>query len=144
MTIEITSNPKEEDLSTISKGIKSYNQQYLPDHVVFENDTKFAVFAKDDDGKVLGGIRACAYWNYCILELLWLSKETRGLGVGSKLIEAFEKFAFDKGFNYVRTETVSFQARPFYEKLGYKVYGELPNYPKGHTTYCLFKELKSF
>ncbi len=142
MKIEITSKPQKEDLKIISEGIQSYNQQYIPDHVVFEKDTKFAVFAKDDNGKVFGGIRACAFWNYCILELLWLSEETRGLGIGRKLVESFEKFAFDKGFNYVRTETVSFQALPFYEKLGYKVYGELPNYPKGHTTYCLFKELK--
>lgn len=142
MNIIVTSNPQKEDLKVLSDGIKSYNQLYIPDNVVFEEDTKFAVFAKDDNGKVLGGIRACGYWNYCILELLWLSEKTRGLGVGSKLIQAFEKFAANKGFNYVRTETISFQARPFYEKLGYTVYGELPNYPKGHTTYCLYKELK--
>ncbi|AVI52165.1 N-acetyltransferase [Pukyongia salina] len=142
MNIETTSHPKKEDLQIISDGIKSYNQQYLSDDVVFEEDTRFAVFAKDENGKVLGGIRACGYWNYCVLELLWLSEETRRSGVGSQLVEAFEEFAALKGFNYIRTETVSFQARPFYEKLGYTVYGELPDFPKGHTTYCLFKELK--
>lgn len=142
MNIEVTSTPKKEDLQTISQGIKTYNQQHIPDGVVFEEDTKFAVFAKDDNGKVLGGIRACAFWNYCIIELLWLSENTRGLGIGKQLIEAAEKFALEKGFNYMRTETLSFQACPFYEKMGYTVFGELPNYPKGHTTYCLFKELK--
>lgn len=142
MKIEITTNPKKEDLQIISKGIQAYNQQYIPDDVVFEEDTKFAIFAKDDKGKVLGGIRACAFWNYCIIELLWLSENTRGSGVGKKLMEATESFALEKGFNYVRTETLSFQARPFYEKLGYKVYGELVDYPKGHTTYCLVKKLK--
>ncbi len=142
MNIEITSNPKKEDLKTISEGIQSYNQHYIPDDVVFEKDTKFAVFAKDDNGKVQGGIRACAFWNYCIIELLWLSEKTRGLGIGRKLMKAAEEFALEKGFNYVRTETLSFQARPFYEKLGYKVFGELTDYPKGHTTYCLVKELK--
>ena len=142
MDIELTSTPKKEDLEAISEGIKSYNQNYLPDNVVFENDTRFAVFAKDKNGKVIGGIRACAFWNYCIIELLWLSEETRGLGIGRKLMKAAEEFALDKGFSYMRTETLSFQARPFYEKLGYRVYGELPDYPKGHTTYCLVKELK--
>ncbi len=141
MNIEVTSNPQKEDLKTISKGIQSYNQQHIPDHVVFEEDTKFAVFAKDDNGKVLGGIRACAFWNYCIIELLWISENTRGMGIGAKLIEAAEKFALEKGFSYMRTETLSFQARPFYEKLGYQVFGELPNYPKGYTTYCLYKTL---
>lgn len=72
------------------------------------------------------------------------SEKTKGLGIGEKLIEATEAFALNKGFNYVRTETLSFQARPFYEKMGYNLYGELPNtnYPEGHTTYCLFKAFK--
>ena len=52
-----------------------------------------------------------------------------------------ERFAKEKGFAYIRTETTDFQAKPFYEKLGYRVFGELTDYPKGHTTYCLVKEL---
>ncbi|MFZ2062157.1 MAG: hypothetical protein WAU82_14185 [Candidatus Binatus sp.] len=30
-------------------------------------------------------------------------------------------------------ETFSFQARPLYEKLDYKVFGTLENHPKGHS-----------
>ncbi|WP_108946469.1 GNAT family N-acetyltransferase [Shewanella halifaxensis] len=141
MNIEVTTSPSKQDLETISKGIQSYNQRYISDDVVFEPDTKFAAFAKDENGKVVGGVRAVAFWNYCILELLWLSDETRGQGVGSKLMDAAENFAKEKGFGYMRTETLSFQAKPFYEKRGYKVFGELPDYPKGHVTYCLVKEL---
>ncbi|OIQ30960.1 MAG: GNAT family N-acetyltransferase [Bacteroidetes bacterium MedPE-SWsnd-G2] len=141
MTIETTTNPKQEDLKTISKGIQRYNQQHLPDAVVFEPDTRFAVFAKDDSGQVVGGIRANAYWNYCSIELLWLSEASRGKGVGTKLIEATEAFASKHRFEYIRTETTSFQALPFYKKMGYHVYGELPDFPKGHTIYCLFKAL---
>jgi GNAT superfamily N-acetyltransferase len=141
MIIEVTSSPSKENLKTISEGIQTYNQEHIPDEVVFEEDAKFAVFVKDENGIVQGGIRATAFWNYCIIELLWLSADTRGSGIGSKLMAAAESYAFEKGFKYIRTETLSFQARPFYEKLGYKVYGELPDYPKGHTTYCLVKEL---
>lgn len=141
MNIVVTTSPTQDDLKALSVGIGSYNKDYLPDEVGFEKDTKFAVIAKDENGQVLGGIRANAFWNYCTIELLWLAKETRGLGLGSNLMAAAEKFAKDKGFGYMRTETLSFQAKPFYEKLGYKVFGELPDYPKGHTTYCLVKEL---
>ncbi len=131
MNIEITSSPSKEDLKIIREGIQCFNQEHMPDGVVFEDDTKFAVFAKDKSGKILGGIRATAFWNYCIIELLWLSTETRGLGIGSQLMDAAENYAKSKGFNYLRTETLSFQAKPFYEKLGFKVFGELPDYPKG-------------
>lgn len=141
MRVELTSSPSKKDLMTISEGIQSFNKKHLPDDIVFEKDINFAVFAKDDNGEVLGGIRATAFWNYCIIELLWLSEEARGLGLGSKLIQCAEDYAIDNGFKYMRTETLSFQAKPFYQKMGYKVFGELPNYPEGHTTYCLVKEL---
>jgi GNAT superfamily N-acetyltransferase len=141
LKILVTETPSSEDLKTLSQGIKSYNQKHIPDEVVFEPDTRFVVLAKDDMGKVVGGIRANAYWNYCIIELLWLSEEVRGKGTGSQLMQQAEAFAKDKGFEYIRTETVSFQAKPFYEKLGYSVYGELKDLPKGCTTYCLVKKL---
>lgn len=141
MNIETTSTPNIEDLKVLSEGIKSYNQQHIPDAVVFEPDTKFAIFAKDENGEVLGGIRACAYWNYCLLELVWLSDKIRRKGIGTQLMKAAEEYAKSKGFEYVRTETVDFQAQAFYLKLGYTVYGELPDFPKGHTTYCLIKKI---
>jgi GNAT superfamily N-acetyltransferase len=139
--IELATTPDDADLKTISEGIQSFNQEHLPDDVVFEPDTRFAVFARDDDGKVVGGIRANAFWNYCILELVWISKEARGDRVGSQLMAKVESHCCDLGFEYIRTETVSFQAKPFYEKLGFRVFGELADYPKGHTTYCLVKKL---
>ncbi len=141
MKIELTESASEQDLKSISQGIKTFNQEHLPDDVVFEPDTKFAVFARNEHGEIVGGIRANAYWNYCIIELLWLSEEVRGSGVGSQLMAQAELYANEKGFRYIRTESVDFQAKPFYEKLGYRVFGELPDYPKGHTTYCLVKEL---
>jgi GNAT superfamily N-acetyltransferase len=141
MKIELALSPSKEDLQTISQGIQSYNQDHMPDDVVFEKDTRFAVFAKNNSDEVVGGIRATAFWNYCIIELLWLSDEVRGKGIGTKLMSQAEAFALESGFEYIRTETLDFQAKPFYENLGYKVYGQLKDYPKGYTTYCLVKEL---
>ena len=33
--------------------------------------------------------------------------------------------------------TLSFQARPFYERFGYEVFGELPDHPAGHILYIM-------
>ncbi|MDB5536981.1 MAG: Acetyltransferase family protein, partial [Devosia sp.] len=38
-------------------------------------------------------------------------------------------------------DTFSFQARPFYEKLGYSVFGTIPDYPPGGARYFLSKTL---
>jgi hypothetical protein len=38
--------------------------------------------------------------------------------------------------------TFSFQARPFYERFGYEVFGELPDYPEGHSLYFMKKMLR--
>jgi GNAT superfamily N-acetyltransferase len=139
--IEVTTSPSKNDLETISNGIQSFNLQHISSKVALEKDTRFACFAKDENGDVLGGVRAVAFWNYCILELLWLSEDVRGHNIGGKLMDAAEGFAKEHGFEYIRTETLSFQAKPFYVKRGYLVYGELVDYPKGHTTFCMVKKL---
>jgi hypothetical protein len=38
-------------------------------------------------------------------------------------------------------DTFSFQARGFYEKLGYCVFGTLDDYPPGHSRFYLTKRL---
>jgi len=38
-------------------------------------------------------------------------------------------------------DTFEFQARGFYERLGYSCFGELPNYPVGFSRYFLKKTL---
>lgn len=141
MKIELATEPTKKDLETISQGIQSYNKAHMPDEVVFEPDTRFAVFVRNENNEVVGGVRATAFWNYCIVELLWLSEETRGSGIGSKLMAQVESYAKSKGFQYIRAETLDFQAKGFYEKLGYTVFGQLPDCPKGHITYCLAKGL---
>jgi len=141
MKIELATAPSAAELSVLSRGIKDFNRRHLSEAVVIEEDTRFAVFAKNNNGEIVGGIRATAFWNYCIIELLWLAEESRGNGIGAKLMEQAEAHALAQGFKFMRTETLSFQARPFYEKMGYKVFGELEDYPPGHTTYCLVKSL---
>jgi hypothetical protein len=38
-------------------------------------------------------------------------------------------------------ETYSFQARPFYERLGYEVFTTIDEYPPGHAKFFLKKAL---
>ncbi len=141
MKIELSTSPSDIDLKAISDGISAFNEKYLPNDGAFDAGFRFALFARNDKGDIIGGIQASVVWSYCVLELLWLSEETRGSGVGTQLINELESFVKEKGLHQIRTETLDFQAKPFYEKNGYRVYGELNNSPKGHTTYFLVKKL---
>ena len=109
----------------------------LYQHIDDEGNTIYS----NEQGEYVGGLQASVVWSYCVLELLWLSEETRGQGVGSELIEQLVAFAKEKQLTQIRTETLDFQAKPFYEKQGFKVYGEIDDSPKGHKTYFLVKVL---
>jgi ribosomal protein S18 acetylase RimI-like enzyme len=140
LNIEITQNPNQDDLKTISLGLQSHNAKFLGD-VAAEDELRFAVFAKDNAGKVVGGIRVVAFWDWLNIEVIWVDEKARGAGVGQQLLEKAEEFAIKNDFFFASLETTSFQAREFYEKQGYEVFGELDDFPKGHTMYYMKKAL---
>jgi predicted N-acetyltransferase YhbS len=71
------------------------------------------------------------------------SEELRGQGIGSRLLKLGEEVALKRGCKIAVLFTFSFQAREFYEKQGYKVFGQLDGYPAGYSSYWLSKELNS-
>jgi hypothetical protein len=52
------------------------------------------------------------------------------------------RLALEAGCHHAWVDTFSFQARHLYEKLGYRLFGALPDYPRGQTRYFLAKDLK--
>ncbi len=63
-------------------------------------------------------------------------------GLATCLITAAERYAIAKGCTNAFFETFSFQTQPFYEKLGYKVFGTLDGYPEGHRQFYLSKRMR--
>jgi ribosomal protein S18 acetylase RimI-like enzyme len=68
--------------------------------------------------------------------------DVRLRGYGERLLRAAEEEARMQGCRGVCLSTFSFQARPFYERFGYEVFGELADYPAGHAYYFLKKTLE--
>ncbi|NOU52490.1 GNAT family N-acetyltransferase [Pseudoalteromonas sp. JBTF-M23] len=141
MKIELTVSPTQAQLNAISRGIAEFNAQYLPNDNSHDTGLKCVITVQDDNEQIIGGLQASVVWSHCVLELLWLSEQVRGKGVGTQLMQYLEQFAKQHNLYQIRTETLDFQAKPFYEKLGFKVYGELENTPPGHTSYFLVKQL---
>jgi GNAT superfamily N-acetyltransferase len=100
-----------------------------------------AIFLRDERGAILGGALGDIYGGWLHLTFLWVAEPLRGRGHGRQLLEAAEEEARAQGCRGVHLSTHSFQARPFYEKLGYEIVGEIPDHPAGHSLFFLKKAL---
>ena len=96
------------------------------------------VFARRG-GDLLGGVLGFTHWNWLFISHVWVAETARGSGLGRRLIHAAEQEAALRGCAHAHCDTFEFQAVPFYEKLGYEVFGHLEDYPPGHTRYFLQK-----
>ncbi|MEG8015895.1 GNAT family N-acetyltransferase [Sphingomonas sp. 22R3R2A-7] len=73
------------------------------------------------------------------MELLAVPEEYRGKSYGKTLMERAEEIAHANDCVGVWLNTSEFQARGFYEKLGFEVFGTLDDYPVGQKTFFLRK-----
>jgi GNAT superfamily N-acetyltransferase len=80
-------------------------------------------------------------WKWLSVELLWVDEALRGQGYGSSILAQAETLARDAGCVGCRLDTYEFQAKPFYEKLGYVVFAVLEGFPANTRTYYLQKAL---
>lgn len=88
----------------------------------------------------MGGLIGSTYWGWLELDTLWVAEELRRHGYGRTLLRMAEAEARARGCARVMLTTYSFQARGFYAKEGYRVVGELADYPPGSTYYCMRKD----
>ena len=91
--------------------------------------------------EVIGGLWAEVGRGYLYVGLLFVPECVRGNGVGRSLMQRAEQEAVRRGCHAVWLSTYSFQAPGFYQKLGYRVFGELPDYPRGSRSFFLTKFL---
>jgi GNAT superfamily N-acetyltransferase len=92
-------------------------------------------------GALVGGLVGETGWRWLHVDLLWVDEPHRGRGIGRRLLGAAEREAARRGCLHAYLDTFDFQARPFYERLGYTVFGEQGDYPPGHTRWYLRKPL---
>ena len=87
----------------------------------------------DEEGNIIAGCLAIMYcWNVVAIDIIWVDEQYRGQGLGSMLLGEVEHEAMEKGCHLVHLDTFDFQAKGFYEKNGYSVFGILEDCPKGH------------
>jgi len=107
-----------------------------------DNYQAFGVFVTDDEtGEVIGGASGYALFEWMFIQYFSLPEALRGKGMGAELMNRVEALARERGLTGMWLDTFSFQARPFYEKLGFEVFGVIDDHPKGAQRFFMRKRL---
>ena len=125
------------DEASVVRGLLAFNEAQLGPSG--EQSVKF--IARDSTGTVVGGILGHTRWRWLYIAKLWVDERARGRGLGTRLMAAAEDVARSRGCTDVSLDTFDYQARPFYEMLGYELFGTLEGYPPGSRQYYLRKRL---
>jgi GNAT superfamily N-acetyltransferase len=135
--IDVEMTPIATSSDAITAGLRAFNAP----HMTYEESAPFNIVLRDDHGAIVGGCVCETRWQWLFVDVLWVSAEHRGAGFGSALLQAAEDAARARGCTKAYLDTLSFQAKPFYEKLGWQLFGTQHDYPPGLTRYFLQKDL---
>ena len=137
MEIVLDTSPAEADRKAIQDALVAFNRS----QTTLRDYRDVAVLIRDDAGATIGGLSGYTSYRWMFIELLFVPEHLRGQNIGTKLMAQAEAHARSLGLVGIWLDTFSFQARPFYEKLGYSVFGTIDNYPPGGARYFLSKTL---
>lgn len=115
----------------IWRPLLQFNEQAVGD----ASALPFALEIRDTEGAaVAGGLWAMSLWGSFYIALVVTPQDARGRGLGSELMRRAEAEAQARGCRQMWLDTYAFQARGFYERLGFEVFGQIdgpgPMFPR--------------
>jgi len=136
--VRIENDMSAADETAVVRGLLAFNEKWLGP----SNEQPVRFVARDELG-VVGGLLGHTRWSWLYVAKLWVDERGRGQGIGTQLLTAAEELARTRGCTDASLDTFEYQARPFYEKLGYELFGTLDGYPPGYRQFYLRKRLGS-
>ena len=101
----------------------------------------YVVQLREEDGGLIGGLWAQSLFGGFHIDMIVVDEGHRGLGFGRSLMDAAEAEARRRHCHMMWLDTFEFQARPFYERLGFTVSGTLEGPPPIYPRYIMSKAL---
>ncbi|WP_051213824.1 GNAT family N-acetyltransferase [Maritalea myrionectae] len=123
-------------LETLFDGLRQFNARQNPEMPT----DNFGFIQRDTDNTIIAGIWARARMGAVEIDTLWVKDSHQGSGLGRALLDATLSESRCRGAKMAHLNTFDFQARPFYEKFGFAVFGEI-TFPNGTTKYWMKKDL---
>jgi ribosomal protein S18 acetylase RimI-like enzyme len=135
--IALTEEPDREDVLLLEERLYEYNVG----RTGIADGRVLALFARDDDGSILGGLHGWTWGKTCEIRSLWVAEPCRRQGLGSQLLSMAEYEARVRGARQILLMTHSFQAPAFYRRFGFEIVAGVSDYPIGHDHLLLRKML---
>ena len=116
--------------AVVSEGFRTHSdEQAAPDY----DKQRVKWLAFDDQKNVRAILTAEILWDWVYIDELWVCTESRGQGLGRKLMQLAEEFAAGEALEGIWLWTQSWQAEGFYRQLGYSEFTRFDDFPKGHS-----------
>jgi GNAT superfamily N-acetyltransferase len=136
-TLTVTDVADEEVRKAILTPFVAYNESKAgPGH-----GRPLVVLIRNQADETVGGLWGATGYGWLFTQLLVVPANMRGQGIGTKVMQFGEREAVSRGCHSAWLDTFEFQARTFYERIGYECFGELPNYPLGFARFFMKKVL---
>lgn len=125
--MRVTFSPSEAEISVVQNGLRSHNTAFFDE----SEHTGLAVF-HEVNGEIKAGLTGDIIGNWLRIKYLWVDKSLRGQRIGTALMRQAQESARERGAKFAQVDTFSFQARPFYLKMGFEEVLTLESYPRTH------------
>ncbi len=83
----IDDNPQADDVQSVRRGLQQHNAN--SGHI--DEAEELAIFLRDANNQIVGGIHADTWGSVCEINFLWVDESLRGQGHGRQLAGALEK-----------------------------------------------------
>jgi GNAT superfamily N-acetyltransferase len=137
---ELTDDPPRDAFQRILAPLLKFNE-----HAVGNASARtLAILLKEPTtNELIGGLWGRSLWGYLYIDIMFVPEVLRGQGIGTSLLQQAEQEAIRRECRDMWTDTYAFQARPFYERMGFTVFGRLDGPAPIFPRYFLTKSLAS-
>lgn len=135
--LTVTDQPNDQARLALVSKLSAFNQSKAGE----SRSRLLSVLIHDNQNTLLGGLWGSTGYQWLCTHLLIIPEKMRGQGVGTEIMGYAEREALRRGCHSAWLDTYEFQARTFYERLGYECFGELKDCPSGFSRYFMKKRI---
>lgn len=125
LRIDYVSQPEFEHLDTLKRGLEENAKMQMG----FGPMEPFVFLCKMGE-RVVGGCNGYVLYGAVSIDQLWVDASARHQGIGQKLVQETEELAKKHKCKLLFLSTMSWEARDFYQKLGFEHYSSLGGFEK--------------